>query len=583
MVDLNLRERPDRIGRRDYFLTRTPIEKWKRFLSWFALFVTLGWVAGGFLLRPGYAVDRYSHGTLNHVHATWDLKCDACHEVFSPVNENTWLRDWWSGPGSVEKWRNPKCEGCHAGPAHHQSVKADSMGTCASCHRDHQGREHSLVSLPDFDCTRCHRDANTHMKSGESEYASKIRNFYDPNAGHPDFRVTVGDPATQVAMKKIAGSEAKAFDPNDRGLRFSHSLHMTLGQEYPQGVTPREPTRSSMTYSQMVELSGRDAAVRYLRLEMQLVDHDAHLVPDAVMVSRVEEKMKLPPEAQRVQLSCIACHQLDNTDFKVPDTQLKGLPVESLSQPRTGGAYFQPINYEKHCSSCHVLSYSDGQTRERAIQHRLQPAEIEKQLERTYTAEILKQTPTILSDPFQKSERLDPRQEDEKRTLWTQIAQQVKVAKGQIVEKSLCLKCHESKMEGPNFIDAVTIKPTRIPTIWMPHSKFDHQAHRSADCTTCHNGCKAPHDEGSSDPMSKSAVLVEKEPLHLPGIDNCRACHAPNAKKNGVAVGGARYNCTECHRYHDADHPLAGPGSIRNDPVKKYQDSIMFRQGKREP
>jgi len=33
MVDLNLRERPDRIGRRDYFLTRTPIEKWKRFLS----------------------------------------------------------------------------------------------------------------------------------------------------------------------------------------------------------------------------------------------------------------------------------------------------------------------------------------------------------------------------------------------------------------------------------------------------------------------------------------------------------------------------------------------------------------------
>ena len=48
------------------------------------------------------------------------------------------------------------------------------FGPCGGCHRDHQGRDFSLVHLADADCTSCHRDLKTHM-NGTPQFHNAIK------------------------------------------------------------------------------------------------------------------------------------------------------------------------------------------------------------------------------------------------------------------------------------------------------------------------------------------------------------------------------------------------------------------------
>ena len=35
-----------------------------------------------------------------------------------------------------------------------------------------------------------------------------------------------------------------------------------------------------------------------------------------------------------------------------------------------------------------------------------------------------------------------------------------------------------------------------------------------------------------------------------------------------IVGGGARHSCTDCHRYHNGDHPLQGRGAAARDTGK---------------
>jgi hypothetical protein len=94
------------------------------------------------------------------------------------------------------------------------------------------------------------------------------------------------------------------------------------------------------------------------------------------------------------------------------------------------------------------------------------------------------------------------------------------------------------------------VAATRIPGRWLPHSRFDHRAHRSLACAECH----------------KATDSTKTEDVLLPSVAACRECHRDH--------GGARSSCVECHLYHDktkerdADGPLtirqlAGGGPVR--------------------
>jgi hypothetical protein len=119
-------------------------------------------------------------------------------------------------------------------------------------------------------------------------------------------------------------------------------------------------------------------------------------------------------------------------------------------------------------------------------------------------------------------------------------------------------------MDGSDNFPKEIVAP-KPHVVWFEHAKFDHVSHRAVDCLGCHAGA----DPGSAE---LNAIVVEKEPLLLPGRDNCKQCHSPERTDKGVALGGARHDCTECHTYHNGDKPLEGLGALARDPKAIFPD-----------
>src|SRR4051794_27035935 len=102
----------------------------------------------------------------------------------------------------------------------------------------------------------------------------------------------------------------------------------------------------------------------------------------------------------------------------------------------------------------------------------------------------------------------------------------------------------------------VRIAPPNVPAVWWRGAAFDHSAHRGVDCRGCHK---------LAFPDSPEASHASKDVL-LPSLKVCLECHTPRRKgpKAGAMAGGAGFDCTECHRYHDGDAAvlgLAAPGA----------------------
>src|SRR5258708_28758405 len=108
-IQLGYHKRPDRL-----FVTKFR-------LSVAAAIAAIAYASWTFLW-PGSGVLAFSHGPVAEVHATWDAKCNACHEPFVPIRGDAWsatLPDLLTGKRSVRgEAPDQKCQACHLGTAH---------------------------------------------------------------------------------------------------------------------------------------------------------------------------------------------------------------------------------------------------------------------------------------------------------------------------------------------------------------------------------------------------------------------------------------------------------------------------------
>ncbi|MEI9850637.1 MAG: cytochrome c3 family protein [Sphingomonas sp.] len=91
-----------------------------------------------------------------------------------------------------------------------------------------------------------------------------------------------------------------------------------------------------------------------------------------------------------------------------------------------------------------------------------------------------------------------------------------------------CSECHT--VTGGYGSWSVT--PVSQPMRYMLHGWFDHAAHRTETCASCHS---AGESSAASD-------------LLLPGIKTCRTCHGGEGSSSPVPSG-----CAMCHSYHTAE------------------------------
>lgn len=495
----------------DYYKRPTPLERWKVRLGLLALVAAVAWLAGGLLQGDGGNL-RFSRGPVAHVHQTWDAKCVACHEPFVPIQKSHWASSWQYGPQEDEK-----CQACHAGPRHHFNERTPPG--CAECHREHQGREASLVRLADAFCTQCHDDlvagATFGSKIRTPAAMHQIRGFSRAD-GHGDFQ----------HLKETAQYQ---------NLKFNHKLHMARDLITPENGDPR------------------------LSLDM---------------FSQYDRPRFEKGPAGHIQLECASCHELDSGGF---------------FDARSAGDYMLPVRYKTHCETCHPLTYkrkdeNDPPSGLDVLSHGIQPREIRRILQGVYTARALK-------EEWQAFERFVPvrplpgKKLNEANVKLVQLINDKVAAAEKLLYlgKNTCGECHYdvpavTKADPPVLVlePLHAIAPTNVPQVWFRHARFSHAAHRGVDCRGCHeNGVR-------EDGQTKISITESHraDDIFIPGIDICVQCHAPQTNSNGTIRGGARFDCTECHRYHS---PMQGLGTRNRDPSTRRLIDEFLNNRRQEP
>ena len=187
----------------DYHRTRGPLWAWRLGIT-LACFVAGGiyiaWVlAGG---KP--AASQMSTGVLARDHARWDSDCKACHAPFVPQRPDAGGARLLSlsltndTANDAHHQADAKCSECHKSAGAHQPNQiAAEVESCASCHRDHQGREFHMARMDDAHCTSCHASIAGHRTSQGSQGKSPLVNVTsfelpsaDSSSGHGSSRPT---------------------------------------------------------------------------------------------------------------------------------------------------------------------------------------------------------------------------------------------------------------------------------------------------------------------------------------------------------------------------------------------------------
>ncbi len=244
-----------------------------------------------------------------------------------------------------------------------------------------------------------------------------------------------------------------------------------------------------------------------------------------------------------VQLKCADCHRPPGSSQSWP---WQSAEVAAAAPPTMTTAsftlpdrsYMQPVNYEKHCSSCHPLQF-DRRFNE-SVPHK-EPKIVYDFVVQKLTAYIAAHPAEIplVDEPDKRLPTRPPQKPARNAQEW--VEQRLANAELLLWRKA-CKECHT--LNYPNGFDALPeVAKAQLTTRWLSHGNFDHEAHQMVQCASCH---------------SKAMSSKETSDVLIPGVQSCRECH-----RSGSDSAEAR--CFECHTYHDwtKQKPATGPRTIQ--------------------
>jgi hypothetical protein len=368
-----------------------------------------------------------------------------------------------------------QCAACHVEKAGEFSAKAADTA-CLSCHdgpMHHENQVRAEVS----NCATCHVEhrGRVNIIAGSNISCSECHSHLKVSAGNTPYATNIR--TLEDGHPEIAALRNNAKDPGT--ILLNHSIHMKPIRRGPNGPL------------------------------VQMDCADCHR-PDAVKAAW--------PHAD-----------VNYVDMKVSyDSKDVLLPVKTGTlQPRhpMGRAYMAPVRFSTACAACHLLSFDKRfdvgvphdkpdvihafvvkKFQEYIVAH---PAEVRvvRDPQRDLTGKPLLPEVRVLTPPQWVAERTA----DAEELLW----------------RKTCKQCHALNAVKGNSLPHVA--EANLTERWMPHARFDHDAHRGFSCVGCHPGALTSKETGD--------VLV-------PPLGNCKTCHAPGPDH-------AESRCFECHTYHD--------------------------------
>jgi hypothetical protein len=450
----------------NYFKRPTPLKRAKFWLSLLLLLMPVFWITEKSLSRDSRV---YSSGRLSRAHAVLEKDCAACH-----VQQ--------AGSFSA-KATDSACLDCHDGPMHHPVGLIDAKHlACAECHTEHKGRS-NVSAASSQACAECHADLSG--ENGPSHYVRHIRSFAD---GHPEFAALRED------------NLYSGRDPS--GIRLNHAIHLKPIRRSPNGPL--------------------------VTLECGNCHRPAAAGPDLTYSDRTYRMASVT-------------YRDPSTDFALYDNSLKP------PKPVSGREFMAPVKFANACSSCHSLSFD--KRFDIGVPHD-EPQVVREFLLKKFREYIAAHAGELRVARDAQGDLTGKPAAPAFRMLTPSAWVQERTSDAEeLLWRKTCVQCHALSMrvmdgeEAPGAIPWLrtsddnrrALRPlpesvfARAVGQWMPHAKFDHDAHRGFSCINCHG---------------KALTSTESSDILLPGIATCKTCHAPGP-------GHADSRCSECHTYHD--------------------------------
>jgi len=333
-------------------------------------------------------------------------------------------------------------------------------------------------------------------------------------------------------MKKVADVQCASC----------HNDHSIMEASAKKGATlPRDVFHLRPQQSQQIVFERPRPAMGYTQVfssfsrehpEFQLI-RDKAPDPDTLRFNHARHFGSDIPPVKGQKLDCNYCHK--------PDPQ---------------GRFYERINFEAHCQSCHALQFDERNPR-------LHLPHGDVNLVRTFLRTLPAQYAELARTQNEKAQGYND--------VKTFVAQQMNGLRRQFgsdaafenavfletdpykkedaaptkANFSGCAHCHAVKMEGR--IPVVT-KPILVDR-WMPQANFNHAKHASVNCDECH---------------SQARQSKETSQVLMPDKAKCVACHSPETKK-------VSSDCITCHTYH-------APGQVVKIDVRAEARDPSFKQ-----
>jgi hypothetical protein len=368
-----------------------------------------------------------------------------------------------------------ECNACHVQTAGTFSAKA-SDAACLSCH---DAPMHYAANTDAGDCATCHTEhrGRVNLVAAKNESCAHC---------HGDLK---------------ASSSATRYAAHIESFENGH----------PEFAAVRDSARDTGTIK---------------------VNHAIHMKP-----------IRRGPNGPNVQLACGDCHQPGaasanwaytdakytsaNTSYSKQD-EVSALEPGTLPRPvpMSGRELMAPVRFAYACAGCHSLAF-DKRFNE-GVPH--------DKPEVVHTFLLKKFTEYIAEHPGELRETRDPGLDLTGKAVLAAVrvystnewvAARIDDAE-ELLWRKTCKQCHALKT-GTERTNLPVVEPARTTFRWMPHAKFDHDAHQGFSCVSCH---------------PKALSSTETSDVLLPGIATCKTCHAPGSEH-------AESRCFECHTYHD--------------------------------
>jgi predicted CXXCH cytochrome family protein len=228
---------------------------------------------------------------------------------------------------------------------------------------------------------------------------------------------------------------------------------------------------------------------------------------------------------------------LDPKGVKSP-TGERILGCQDCHRPNSSGRDMLPIRMETNCSGCHSLLFDEHDPTSGVPHGNLEA--VYKTIREHFSHEYLVQSGATSSSGDRQARRpgnegrVMSEAEQRRARDWVDT-QSLKIAR-ELLEKRVCADCHEvTRVPGRTGLEQWRVEPVQLTVNWMPGARFDHAAHVSETCVSCHT--HAPESKHATD-------------ILIPGISRCRECHGGMPPRGTGSSAKVASDCLMCHPFH---------------------------------